>query len=258
MRKRAKPFYKPLIYRGKSDRNDARSSVPSFRPYSGLEIDLDLALNAAAAGTWGSSGRQPPTVRPSILRDTSPHLSRRPCVMARPSHLTNNRQRAARHEPAEFIMVLRYPLAILSIAVGALFVPPASAANIAAGRQGYQNTCAMCHGADGKGTLPGMPNFHQTGGVLSLSDSVLFDRIEHGYKSSASPIAMPPKGGNASLTKQDIKNVLAYLHQKFGATSGARSSNDASQQNNGNGSASLSMGAGMKGNGKGHGLMTAR
>ena len=185
VRKRAKPFYKPLIYRGKSDRNDARSSVPSFRPYSGLEIDLDLALNAAAAGTWGSSGRQPPTVRPSILRDTSPHLSRRPCVMARPSHLTNNRQRAARHEPAEFIMVLRYPLAILSIAVGALFVPPASAANIAAGRQVYQNTCAMCHGADGKGTLPGMPNFHQTGGVLSLSDRVLFDRIEHGYKSSA-------------------------------------------------------------------------
>jgi cytochrome c5 len=44
----------------------------------------------------------------------------------------------------------------------------------------------------------------------------LIERITNGFQTSGSPMAMPPKGGNASLTAQDISDVLAYIRQRFG------------------------------------------
>jgi len=80
----------------------------------------------------------------------------------------------------------------------------------------YMQTCVACHGGNGKGTVPGAPNFTRSDGSLSQSDETLFKHIKLGFKSPGSAMAMPPKGGNMSLTDADIKAVLAYLHGTFG------------------------------------------
>ena len=85
-----------------------------------------------------------------------------------------------------------------------------------AGQAIYETHCSVCHGVDGKGALPGVPNFTQKKGVLSLPVALLMKRIEHGYQGPVSPMAMPPKGGDASLTNQQIKQVLDYVRSEFG------------------------------------------
>lgn len=87
---------------------------------------------------------------------------------------------------------------------------------LAAGSAIYNQTCVACHGADGKGAIPGAPDFTDPNGSLTHGDEHLAEAIEHGKQSPGAPIAMPPKGGNANLTKQDIRAVLIYLHHAFG------------------------------------------
>lgn len=77
--------------------------------------------------------------------------------------------------------------------------------------------CSVCHGDNGKGAVPGAPNLTQKGGVLSVPKTVLAQRIEHGYRAAGAPMAMPPKGGDSALTRQQIKQVLGYIRSKFGA-----------------------------------------
>ncbi len=97
--------------------------------------------------------------------------------------------------------------------------PASKTAEIAAAQSGsdvYNQTCVACHGNNGKGTVPGAPNFTRSDGVLSQSDETLFNHIKLGFKSPGSAMAMPPKGGNMSLTDSDIKAVVEYLQETFG------------------------------------------
>lgn len=84
------------------------------------------------------------------------------------------------------------------------------------GKQLYENNCVACHGANGKGNLPGVPDFTDKNGRLSKSDSELFNSIANGYKSPGSVMAMPPKGGNSALTPTDVTAVLDYIRKSFG------------------------------------------
>jgi len=86
----------------------------------------------------------------------------------------------------------------------------------ATGKETYEKTCIACHGNDGKGTLPGTPNFTISGGVLSKTDEVLIDHITNGFQGADSPMAMPPRGGNANLSTADISAVLKYIREAFG------------------------------------------
>src|SRR5574341_648704 len=79
------------------------------------------------------------------------------------------------------------------------------------GKSVYEGTCIACHGANGKGAIPGAGDFTAPGGALSRSDAVLKKRITEGFQSPGSPMAMPPKGGNPTLTDQDIDAVILYL-----------------------------------------------
>ena len=85
----------------------------------------------------------------------------------------------------------------------------------AAGEAVYNGTCTACHGPNGKGIIPGMPDLTKSGGSLSKPDDVLIGSITNGLESGTAPLAMPAKGGNPSLSDEDIVNVLGYLRKKF-------------------------------------------
>ena len=72
-------------------------------------------------------------------------------------------------------------------------------------------------GADGRGTLPGVPDFTSKSGPLSKGDSVLLQHITDGFQTPGSVMAMPPKGGNPDLTEDDVIDVLYYIRGKFGS-----------------------------------------
>ncbi len=87
--------------------------------------------------------------------------------------------------------------------------------NARSGEEIYAQTCVACHGADGKGALPGVPNFSRADGPLGKSNAILHQNILLGYQSPESPMAMPPRGGNPALTAADIDLVLRYLREAF-------------------------------------------
>ena len=80
------------------------------------------------------------------------------------------------------------------------------------GKQIYDTTCVACHGKDGKGALPGTPNLRK---VMAKSDEDLVRNTLNGYQSPGSPLAMPPKGGNPSLTEADVRAVIQYMRSAF-------------------------------------------
>jgi mono/diheme cytochrome c family protein len=84
------------------------------------------------------------------------------------------------------------------------------------GQATYAQTCIACHGADGKGAIPGVPDFTAKAGPLSKSDGELVKNISEGFQSPGSFMAMPAKGGNSALTEDDVRAVLAYLRSEFG------------------------------------------
>ncbi len=89
-------------------------------------------------------------------------------------------------------------------------------ASAISGKTVYHQTCVTCHGANGKGVFPGVPNFGAKDGPLSKPDEVLLRHIIEGFQSPGSPMAMPPKGSNPDLTQSDIRNVLQYIRDTFG------------------------------------------
>lgn len=110
---------------------------------------------------------------------------------------------------------------LMAAAAGLLFAALSlQSARADGGEEGstlYSHNCASCHGANGKGAIPGLPDFTLKTGVLSQTDSVLIDRITNGYQAPGAPMPMPPKGGNASLSHDDIVAILGYMRQAFAA-----------------------------------------
>lgn len=84
------------------------------------------------------------------------------------------------------------------------------------GEEVYQGTCIACHGSDGKGTMPGIPELGGQKGLLNKSDAELRKNIFYGFRSPGSYLSMPPKGGNPRLTREDIEAVIRYMREAFG------------------------------------------
>ncbi len=81
----------------------------------------------------------------------------------------------------------------------------------ASGRDIYMNSCVACHGPDGQGALPGVPDLVAGDWPAGLDDATLLKRIRDGFQSPRSPLAMPPKGGNPALSEADLRAVLNYM-----------------------------------------------
>lgn len=90
----------------------------------------------------------------------------------------------------------------------------------ASGKQIYESNCVACHGPDGKGSLPGVPDFTVSNGSLLKSDGELLSNIINGFQSPGSLMPMPPRGGNSNLSEADIQAVLNYLKVTFSRSHG--------------------------------------
>ncbi|PCJ31813.1 MAG: cytochrome c, class I [Alphaproteobacteria bacterium] len=103
----------------------------------------------------------------------------------------------------------------LAFAITSLANAPVNANEVKLGAKVYGGTCVACHGENGKGEIPGVPDLTSAKGPLAKTDAVLLDHIVNGYESPGSDMAMPELGGNEDLTEQDIKNVIAYMRAKY-------------------------------------------
>ncbi len=91
-------------------------------------------------------------------------------------------------------------------------IGPGDAAN---GETIFSSTCVACHGERGVGIeglgkpMPGSEF------ITGLSDSELVVFIKEGrgpsHPDNTTGVDMPPKGGNPSLSDQDLADVVAYM-----------------------------------------------
>ena len=84
------------------------------------------------------------------------------------------------------------------------------------GDETYNRNCIARHGADGKGVVPGAPDFTDSAGPFAQSDEALIDHSTNGFKTPGSAMAMPPKGGDSNLAGGDVKAVLDCMRKTFG------------------------------------------
>jgi mono/diheme cytochrome c family protein len=90
-----------------------------------------------------------------------------------------------------------------------------SGGDVQAGQQLFVSSCSSCHGPEGRG-VPGLGNDLTTSDfVAGLSDSELVAFINEGrppdHPDNTTGIAMPPKGGNPSLSDEDLADIVAYI-----------------------------------------------
>lgn len=91
----------------------------------------------------------------------------------------------------------------------------ASPQQVAAGKQRFQRTCATCHGPEAEGVPNLGKDLHDNEFVRSNSDAELVEFLKVGRPAwdpaNTRGVDMPPKGGDPTLTEEDMRNIVAYL-----------------------------------------------
>ena len=111
----------------------------------------------------------------------------------------------------------------LAVLLLASFLTPVTAtagdsdnsADVKVGKKLYSQTCVACHSGNGKGALPGVSDLTSTDGPLAKSDAELVKSIIEGRATPGAALSMPAKGGNPSLTDNDVRALIAYLRAEF-------------------------------------------
>ncbi|NIA02612.1 MAG: c-type cytochrome [Planctomycetia bacterium] len=81
------------------------------------------------------------------------------------------------------------------------------------GEQVYIGSCMVCHGDDGSGGMPGVPDLTGNKALFNGDDASLITRIKAGIVTPGAPVSMPPNGGNPDLTEQQMELALEYLRK---------------------------------------------
>ncbi|HVU13344.1 MAG TPA: c-type cytochrome [Phototrophicaceae bacterium] len=86
---------------------------------------------------------------------------------------------------------------------------------VAQGQAVFESVCFACHGPDAKG-IPGLgKNLIASSFVHGLTDEQLLQFISKGRDTSdpmnTTGVAMPPRGGNPSLTDDQLRAVIAFI-----------------------------------------------
>jgi disulfide bond formation protein DsbB len=89
------------------------------------------------------------------------------------------------------------------------------------GRGIFSSTCSACHGLDARG-IPGLgKNLIESTFVHGLSDEELLQFIVTGRDASdpanTTGIPMPSRGGNPSLTDDQLRSIIAFLRSESGS-----------------------------------------
>jgi len=90
------------------------------------------------------------------------------------------------------------------------------AGDVAKGKAKYQELCASCHGASGKGDgpaatgLPTKPRNHTDAAYMTkLKDQQVFDFIKKGGQAMGKSPLMPAWGGQ--ISDEQIRDIVAYI-----------------------------------------------
>ncbi|HEY9052048.1 MAG TPA: cytochrome c [Gammaproteobacteria bacterium] len=76
----------------------------------------------------------------------------------------------------------------------------------------YFQTCIICHGDDGSGSMPGVPDLADSKSLFVDKNEVILARLKAGIQTQGN-VSMPPKGGNPDLTDDQLLEVLLYLKE---------------------------------------------
>jgi len=97
-----------------------------------------------------------------------------------------------------------------------LALPALSAADDSGPRpaQLYLQSCAACHGVDGAGAMPGVPDLTAVSGPLTKPMDTLLAEVRNGIPARGG-MGMPPKGGNPDLTEAQLRAILQYMRHEF-------------------------------------------
>ena len=97
---------------------------------------------------------------------------------------------------------------------------PDSGGDALGGQEIYAGLCVACHGPDATGVEGLGKNLIESEFVASKTDSELVAFIAEGrpasHEENTTGVDMPPRGGNPSLTDDDLLSVVAYLRSLVG------------------------------------------
>jgi cytochrome c5 len=86
---------------------------------------------------------------------------------------------------------------------------------VSTGEEIYNGTCVVCHGAGGVGIAGLGKSLIESDFADGLTDDEFLAFLDVGRPSddplNTTGIAMPPRGGNAGLTDDDLLAVIAYV-----------------------------------------------
>lgn len=81
------------------------------------------------------------------------------------------------------------------------------------GEQVYIQNCMVCHGDDGSGAMPGVPDLRANRSWMAVPAQQLIKHIKQGIQSPGAAVTMPPKGGNPALSDEELSAVIDYMRK---------------------------------------------
>ena len=105
--------------------------------------------------------------------------------------------------------------ALFLAACGGSAEPTYAPEDVAQGGEIFASTCSACHGADAKG-LPNLGKDLTTSVYVKDNDDatlviLLKEGRPSGHELNTTGVDMPPRGGNPSLSDDDLMTIVAYL-----------------------------------------------
>jgi len=83
---------------------------------------------------------------------------------------------------------------------------------LAAGKTLYESNCASCHDSGSSGA-PKLGNKEAWSGRMAEGKNIMIKKAIEGIDGKIG--MMPPRGGNTSLTDEDVKTVILYMTSKI-------------------------------------------
>jgi mono/diheme cytochrome c family protein len=113
------------------------------------------------------------------------------------------------------IMAIAILSALFLAACGGSAEPTYAPEDVTQGGEIFASTCSACHGSDAKG-LPNLgKDLTASLYVKDSDDATLINLLKEGRPSghelNTTGVDMPPRGGNPSLSDEDLTTIVAYL-----------------------------------------------